>query len=93
MGAMSQYNGKGRLSPQAEKTMKQRQSFDDVGGVAVSPTLTPFEDDEGRKVLWWQCPSKLGGGICIYEERARTILHGRKGVQLAASYMVGCEGT
>jgi hypothetical protein len=50
------------------------------GTRVVVTTAAGLWDDEGSKVLWWQCPRKLGGGVCVCEERVRTILHGKKGV-------------
>jgi len=54
----------------------------DEGGRGAITNAAGLWGDEG---LWWQRPRKLGGGVCICEEHARNILHGRKGDRLAAS--------
>ena len=68
-----------------DKVSRKRVGTRDEGSHGAIITATGLWDDEGREALWWQRPHKLGEGICICEERARTILHGTKGGRLAAS--------
>jgi len=63
-----------------DKVFRKRVGMRDEGRRGAIITPTGLWDDEGREALWWQRPHKLGEGICICEERARTILHGRKKV-------------
>jgi len=68
-----------------DKVSRKRVGTRDEGSRGAIIAATGLWDDEGREALWWQRPHKLGESICICEERARTILHGRKGGRLAAS--------